>query len=100
MRALNTLLAITALITPTEEKPMQCDHSGCPVRDHLMTNEDGLLMCRAHIGTVIEIDVFHKHLEVCAQCEKHPFNLCAEGQRKIRAEALQLGITMPEEPKF
>ena len=29
-------------------------------------------------------DVFSDHLDVCQQCEQHPFALCAEGERLIR----------------
>lgn len=34
------------------------------------------------------MDWFHHHLDRCAQCRNHPFNLCAEGTRLID----QLGV--------
>jgi hypothetical protein len=32
-------------------------------------------------------DAFYNHLDVCAQCEKHPFDLCVTGARLVRAAA-------------
>lgn len=32
-------------------------------------------------------NVFHKHLDVCAQCREHPFQLCTVGARLLRAVA-------------
>ncbi len=26
-------------------------------------------------------DIFHAHLNVCPQCEKHPFDLCPVGKK-------------------
>lgn len=34
------------------------------------------------------IDKFHAHLDVCEQCERHPFDLCAEGARLLKEAAL------------
>lgn len=31
-----------------------------------------------------EMNVFHDHLDVCAQCREDPFNLCVEGQRRLK----------------
>lgn len=28
-------------------------------------------------------DNFHKHLDVCRQCEKNPFNLCEIGRKLL-----------------
>jgi hypothetical protein len=35
----------------------------------------------------IATDLFHAHLDVCGQCEAHPFDLCKEGDRLIRIAA-------------
>ena len=32
-------------------------------------------------------DVFHDHLDVCEQCEQHPFSLCTVGDRLLRQVA-------------
>jgi len=37
---------------------------------------------------------FHAHLDVCAQCREHPFNLCLEGH-SILMDAIQ-GLEGPE----
>jgi hypothetical protein len=38
-----------------------------------------------HLKSESEADdnVFHKHLDVCSQCEEHPFDLCREGARLL-----------------
>ena len=33
----------------------------------------------------IAADNFHAHLDVCPQCEQHPFELCAVGHRLLMA---------------
>lgn len=37
---------------------------------------------------------YHDHLDVCAQCRDHPFNLCAEGKRILEA-FVGAGVTLP-----
>jgi hypothetical protein len=34
----------------------------------------------------VEINVYHQHLDVCTWCANHPWNLCREGDRLLRAE--------------
>ena len=36
-------------------------------------------------------DAFHSHLDVCVQCEEHPFQLCRLGDKLLRS------IVPPEE---
>lgn len=31
------------------------------------------------------IDAYHEHLDVCEQCEQHPFNQCPEGMKLLIA---------------
>lgn len=31
------------------------------------------------------IETFHRHLDACAQCRLHPFDLCPEGLRLVKA---------------
>ena len=38
-------------------------------------------------------DAFHAHLDVCRQCEQHPFDCCSEGQ-KLAKEAVKEGVKM------
>jgi len=39
--------------------------------------------------TVIDrIKKFHKHLDVCKQCNNHPFDLCAEGAKLLKDAAV------------
>ena len=33
-------------------------------------------------------DTFHAHLDVCAQCEKHPFDLCPIGAVLLQGVAI------------
>ncbi len=33
------------------------------------------------------IDKFHAHLDICSQCEQHPFNLCSTGARLLKEAA-------------
>ena len=33
------------------------------------------------------IDKFHAHLDVCPQCEKHPFDLCPTGAKLLKEAA-------------
>ena len=33
------------------------------------------------------IDKFHAHLDICSQCEHHPFNLCSTGAQLLREAA-------------
>ena len=40
--------------------------------------------CNAGCGQKEAADLFHAHLDVCAWCEEHPFNLCHEGQRLLQ----------------
>lgn len=30
-----------------------------------------------------KMDAFHAHLDVCKQCREHPFELCAEGRKRL-----------------
>lgn len=36
---------------------------------------------------MIRIDKFHKHLDICAQCRNHPFDLCSEGAKLLKYAA-------------
>lgn len=38
-------------------------------------------------------DIFHAHLDVCAQCREHPFDLCPAGAVLLREAALGLSPT-------
>ena len=33
------------------------------------------------------IDKFHAHLDVCRQCERHPFDLCSTGAKLLKEAA-------------
>ena len=33
------------------------------------------------------VKAFHAHLDICSQCEKHPFDLCPEGYRLLQKAA-------------
>lgn len=37
--------------------------------------------------SAIDPDVFHAHLDKCAQCREHPFSLCKEGERLLMQAA-------------
>jgi hypothetical protein len=41
-------------------------------------------------------EAFHNHLDSCAQCEQHPFDLCAIGARLLRETATGSG-RLPEQ---
>lgn len=32
---------------------------------------------------------FHNHLDVCAQCRNNPFELCSEGDKRLKQAALK-----------
>ncbi len=34
------------------------------------------------------IDKFHAHLDICSQCEKHPFALCPTGAKLLKEAAV------------
>ena len=42
-------------------------------------------------------NVFHDHLDVCAQCREHPFALCPEGFQTLQEAALGTA-SIPYEP--
>ena len=44
------------------------------------------------IPNPVESARFHAHLDKCAQCEQHPFDLCAEGVKLIEAAATDNSI--------
>ncbi len=39
-------------------------------------------------ATTLRIDRFHAHLDVCSQCERHPFDLCPIGVKLLRSAAM------------
>lgn len=40
-------------------------------------------------------EAFYAHLDVCRQCEAHPFDLCPVGQDLIKATVKDLGLATP-----
>lgn len=40
------------------------------------------------------IDAYHAHLDVCAQCEEHPFDQCPEGYRLLVEAGKEMGLSM------
>jgi hypothetical protein len=43
--------------------------------------------CQGPEGISGRIKKFHAHLDVCSQCERHPFDLCPEGARLLKYAA-------------
>ena len=43
----------------------------------------------------IAADNFHAHLDVCQQCEGHPFELCATGQSAAAGGGRLTAATIP-----
>lgn len=39
---------------------------------------------------------FHAHLDVCRECEEHPFNLCAMGHRLLNLAGGHDAVNFPE----
>jgi hypothetical protein len=39
--------------------------------------------------TSVFTDAFHCHLDQCAQCREHPFELCEEGAILLRAAGIE-----------
>jgi hypothetical protein len=46
-------------------------------------------------GALDKGEPFHAHLEVCAQCRDHPFDLCPTGATAIRVQA---SLMNPQKP--
>jgi hypothetical protein len=42
------------------------------------------------------IDKFHHHLDICAQCRNHPFDLCPEGAGLLKYAATGKPLTLQE----
>jgi len=42
---------------------------------------------------------FHAHLDVCPQCEQHPFDLCSTGARLLKQAAETAEIPAPAPSK-
>lgn len=43
-------------------------------------------------------DIFHAHLDKCAQCREHPFDLCVEGAKLLREAAIGLPLRQASKP--
>jgi hypothetical protein len=43
-------------------------------------------------------DIFHAHLDKCAQCREHPFDLCKEGAGLLREAAYGLPLRQASKP--
>ena len=43
-------------------------------------------------------DIFHAHLDACAQCREHPFDLCKEGAGLLKLAAEGLPPRQPSKP--
>ena len=39
------------------------------------------------VSTMSDVEAFHAHLDVCKQCEQHPFDLCCVGAALLIATA-------------
>lgn len=48
--------------------------------------------CQGPEGISGRIKKFHAHLDVCSQCERHPFDLCPEGARLLKYAATGYGF--------
>ena len=62
---------------PHEYDEKECGH--CP------KNKEA--KCISMEGVMDRIDKFHAHLDVCSQCEHHPFELCPIGASLLREAA-------------
>lgn len=38
---------------------------------------------------------FHAHLDICSQCEQHPFALCSIGAKLLKEAAMEKPIELP-----
>lgn len=50
------------------------------------------------VGVEIDrIKLFHAHLDVCTQCERHPFDLCFTGAKLLREAATLPPLILDDE---
>lgn len=56
-------------------------------------------MCVSDKADVVAIEVFHNHIDACAQCASNPFNLCPTGRRLIESVVQQGVSNFPGFPK-
>jgi len=48
----------------------------------------------------VKVDKFYAHLDACAQCREHPFDLCGAGSNLLREAATGLPPRPPSQPNL
>ena len=74
---------VQRLYFPNEKKPFTVD----ALLRRLLSKKGVLFTAKEPEETSERIKKFHDHLDICNQCERHPFDLCPEGAKLLKYAA-------------